>query len=114
MDGGVGSTVVKAVFELLAGTSSTTSLEAVAVLLMIVPPSVPALILTTTVKLAVSPPAADALVNIRVPVPPATTESARLHPIGRVAETNVVLAGMVSTTLALVAAPDALFLKPMV
>src|SRR5688572_8102182 len=114
MDGGVGSTVVKAVFELLPGTSSGKSLEAVAVLLMIVPPSVPALTLTTTVKVAVSPPFTDALVNISVPVPPATTASARLHPAGRVAETNVVLAGIVSVTLALGAAAELLFLKPIV
>src|SRR5690349_6048360 len=108
MVGGVGSTVVVAVFELLAGTLSTISLEAVAVLLMMVPPVVPALTLTTTVKLAVAPPATDGLVNISVPVPPAVTASARLHPEGRVAETNVVLAGMVSTTLAFGAALDAL------
>src|SRR6185503_1563471 len=111
MDGGFGSTVVVAVFELLPGTSSTTSLEAVAVLLMMVPPSVPVLTLTTTVKLAVAPPAADGLVNISVPVPPAGTASARLQPAGSVAEINVVLAGIVSTTFALGAAPDALFLK---
>ena len=72
--------MVVAVFELLPGTSSGTSLEAVAVLLIMVPPSVPALILTTTVKLAVSPPATDALVNISVPVPPAT-ESAGSIPL---------------------------------
>jgi hypothetical protein len=114
MTGGVGSTMVVAVFELLPGTSSGKSLEAVAVLLIMVPPVVPALTLTTTVKLAVSPLATEALVNISVPVPPGATKSARLHPIGRVAETNVVLAGIVSLTLALAAGPDPLFLKPMV
>src|ERR1044072_799356 len=114
MVGGVGSTVVVAVFELLPGTSSTTSLEAVAELLIMVPPVVPALTLTTTVKLAVDAPAADGFLNISVPVPPAATESIRLHPAGRVAETNVVLAGIGSLTVALVAAADELFLKPIV
>src|SRR5689334_10058056 len=114
MVGGVGSTVVVAVFELLPGTLSTTELEAVAVLLMMVPPVVPALTLTTTVKLAVEPPAADGLVNISVPVPPAGTASARLHPAGSVAETNVVWAGIGSATLALAAGPELLFRKPIV
>ena len=112
--GGVGSTVVVAVFELLPGTSSGKALAAVAVLLMMVPPSVPALILTTTVKVAVSPPVIDALLNMSVPVPPAATASARLHPLGRVAETNVVLAVIVSLTVALVVGPELLFRKPMV
>ena len=42
------------------------------------------------------------------------TESARLHPAGRVADTNVVLAGTGSLTVALMAAADELFLKPIV
>src|SRR5687767_1695914 len=114
MLGGVGSTVVVAVFELLPGTSSGKSLEAVAVLLITVPPMVPAFTFTTTWKLAVSALVTDGLVNISVPVPPATIASARLQPDGRVADTNVVLAGIVSLTFALAAGPGPLFLKPIV
>src|ERR1041384_189530 len=114
MVGGVGSTVVMAVFELFPGTLSGASFEAVAVLLMMVPPVVPAFTLTTTVKLAVEPPAADGFLNISVPGPPAGTASVRLHPAGRVAETNVVLVGIGSLTVALIAAADELFLKPIV
>jgi hypothetical protein len=73
----------------------------VAVSLIAVPAAVPALTLTTTVKLPL-PGATDGFVHVIVPVPP-TAGVTQLHPAAAVMDWNVVFGGVTSVKLALVA-----------
>src|SRR5437867_11910724 len=73
-------TVVVAVPVLLAGVGSVVVLAATALLVMIVPPAVPELTLTTTVNTAVSPGATGDFENTTLPVPP-TAGDIVVHPL---------------------------------
>src|SRR5438309_6757034 len=90
--------------ELLPGVGSDVAAAAVAVLVMVVPWIVPAVTLTTTVKVAVPPAGALGLENTMLPVPPNGTTSVRVQPAEEVeAETSVVFAGTASVTVAVAA-----------
>jgi len=113
--GGVGSTVVAAVPVLLPVLGSGIELAAVAELFITVPCTVPALTLTTTWKVAVSPFAVDALEKTTFPVPP-TGGVLVPHPVPLVteADTNVVFVGTPSVTVVLGPGPGPLLVKLMV
>lgn len=78
----------------------------VALLVMVVPPAVPALTATTMVKFPVVEFAArfPVAVQVMVPVPPTAGTVPHVQPAGGVAETKVVLAGVLWVTLAPAAA----------
>src|SRR5439155_10088705 len=89
--------------ELLAGFGSLVVLETDAVLLIVVPSTTSELTFTTSVNVAVAPAARPAMLQLTVPLPPATgVLHVNVGPVVWVNETNVVLAGTVSviTTLA--------------
>src|SRR6185436_6505495 len=86
-------TVVVEVPVLLPGVGSVVVLAATALLVIVEPLAALEFTLTTIVNVAVSPGAVVALVKLIVPVPPAGTESIRVHPAGVVTDTNVVPAG---------------------
>src|SRR5689334_20406408 len=111
--GGIGSTVVVVVAELLPGVGSGIELCAVTVLLMTVPCSVPALTLTTIWNTAVSPAATDAFEKTMLPLPLPTAGVAVLQPLPvvTVAETKVVLAGIGSVTVVFSPGPGPLSTK---
>ena len=70
---------------------------------MIVPSATSELTFTTSVKVAVVPPARLAMLQLTAPVPPTVgTLHVKVGPLSWVNETNVVLAGIasLSTTLA--------------
>src|SRR5262245_19860259 len=109
------TTLVVAVLLLLAALLSALSAVVVAVLVSVVPAGVAAPTLTVMVNVAISAFGTFAFSKVIVPVPPAATESVRVHPTGRApVETNVVLAGIASVTLTPVELSDPLFLKTMV
>src|SRR5215475_10901270 len=95
---------------LLPGTGSVVALAAVAVFVMVVPPGVELLILTTSVKATIAEFATLVFVKTTVPVPPTGGEVV-VHPAGAVAETKVVLAGVGSATVTLLASLGPLFLR---
>jgi hypothetical protein len=72
---------------------SAVALDAVAVLLMVVPLAVPGFTFTTTVKTLEPLASSVGVVKLSVPVPPAGTASVRAQPAGVVTETSVVFAG---------------------
>src|SRR5438105_2232056 len=104
-------TVVMALAELLPGVGSVVAEAAVAVLVIVVPPAVLEFTLTTTVKESISPLGTGDRAKTSVPVPPATTASFRIQPTGKLAETNVVLAGTASLTATICASLGPAFVK---
>src|SRR5207237_2925569 len=110
--GAMGSTVVVAVAELLLGFGSGIELAAVAVLLMTVPCSTPALTFTTTVNTAVSLMPTFAFEKTTLPVPPtAGADVLQPLPVVTLADTNVVLVGTASVTVVLMPGPGPLSTK---
>ena len=99
--------VVVSVSVLLPVFVSSEVLATVAAFVIIEPLGVLALTWTTKVKVAIAPPASEAVVALIVPVLPTAVESVRVQPAGVVKETNVVLAGRASlrATFAALALP---------
>jgi hypothetical protein len=93
-------TVVVAVPELLLALASSGEL-AVAVLVMIVPPGVPALTFTTRVIVTLEPLARVGPEQLTAPVPPTTGAVGHVQPPVALSETNVVFAGVESVRVGL-------------
>ncbi len=94
------STVVVSVSELSAAVWSGLVVVTSTVFVRVEPSSWLALTLTTSVKVAVAPPASVALVAVKVPVPPTGgVVSVNAGPEVCIAETKVVLAGIRSLRL---------------
>src|SRR5262249_57242008 len=87
---------------LLPGTGSVVALAVVAVLVMVVPPGVELLILTTSVKATIAEFGTLEFVKTTLPVPPTGGEVV-VHPAGAVAEPKVVLARAASVTVTVLA-----------
>src|SRR6266511_4102671 len=109
------STTVVWVAELLAAFGSVVVVVTVAVLLSVEPLAALGLTWTTRVKVALAPAAKLAAVAVKVPVPP-TGGVVRLNagPLVCIADTNVVLAGIRSLSVALAAALGPALLTVMV
>ena len=107
-------TVVVVVALLFPGVGSVVADPPVTVFVIVDPFAALALALTTSVQLAVSALATLVLVKVMVPVPPTDTESVRVQPAGVVTETKVVLVGIGSEILALIAAFGPLLVRPIV
>jgi hypothetical protein len=101
------ATTSAAVALLFAELGSPTVELTLTVLLIAVPEAVPALTFSTTEKLP-EPGATLGLVQVIVPVPP-TTGVTQDHPAGGVTDWKVVLAGVVSVSVAVVAELGPLF-----
>src|SRR5438093_13635725 len=97
------ATTSAAVALLLAAFGSATAELTVTVLLIAVPAAVPAFTFNTKEKLP-DPGATLGFVQVIVPVPPTTGTVPQVHPAGGVIDWNVVLGGVVSVKLAVVAA----------
>src|SRR5438105_11297423 len=101
-------TVVVAV----AVLGSALALEAVAVLVMTTPFAALGLILTTRLKALELLPAMLGVLQLAVPVAP-TAGGVQIQPGGLASDWKVVLAGMASLRVALLAAPESLLLTVM-
>ena len=95
-------TVVVSVSELSPALGSSGEL-AVAVLVMIVPPGVPALTFTTRVIVTLEPLARVGPEQVTAPDPPTTGVVGQVQPPVALTETNVVFAGVESLRVGLVA-----------
>jgi hypothetical protein len=101
-------TTVEAEAVLLAELGSLAEELTAAVSVMIVPFAVPAVTLVTSEKVAAVPPLKLKSVQTMLPVPPAPGVT-HVQPAGAVKDTNVLLAGMDSVSVALSAALGPLF-----
>src|SRR4029453_7396092 len=95
--------VVVVVAALFVVTGSVVADATVAVFVMTVPLTTPAFTLPTSVTVATADAATLGFMQLTVPVLP-TTGVVQVHPAAAASETNVVLAGMTSVSVAEVAA----------
>jgi hypothetical protein len=105
-------TVVVAIALLLPGVGSVVVLAAVAVLVIVAPVATPLSTLTTTWKVAVSPLATEAFEKMTLPVrPTAGIEETDQPGLPVIAETKVVLVGVGSVTVTVLAPLGPLLMK---
>ena len=104
------ATVTFAVALLFEGLGSVMDEEPMSVSVMTVPVAVPAFTFVTSVNEAVEPAARVAMLQVTVPVAP-TAGVEQLHAAGLVSETKVVLVGIASVKVTVVAAAGPLFVN---
>ncbi len=104
------ATVTLAVALLFEGSGSVMDEEPMSVSVMTVPVAVPAFTFVTRVKEPLEPTARVAMLHVTVPVPP-TGGVVQLHAPGLARDTNVVLVGIASVNLTVVAADGPLFVS---
>ena len=104
------ATVTFAVALLFAGLGSVIEEEPISVSVMIVPVAVPAFTFVTRVNDPLEPAAKVAMLHVTVPVPP-TAGVIQPHAPGLASDTNVVLVGIASVNLTVVAADGPLFVS---